>query len=77
MVTDIEKWSWSNDKEDIVIPRVDAIAIYLNGDGDIVIRQENPMGEDDAVIVMPMQHAEAFIAAIRGCIERIATDQQG
>lgn len=48
-------WGWHNkeDKDAIVVQSVQAIAVYTNPAGEIVIRQQDSGGEDDSVIVVP------------------------
>lgn len=60
---DALEFSWSDDSN-IVINRKYAIAVYDNTMGDIVIRYENPFGEDDVVIIN-MDDAPAIIAAMQ------------
>ena len=57
-------FSWS-DQRSIVVKRVDAIAVYKNGDGDLVIRQENPSGEGDKILVVPAQYAYTVLEAMQ------------
>ena len=57
-------FSWS-DQRSIVVKRVDAIAVYKNGDGDLVIRQENPSGEGDRIVVVPAQYAYTVLEAMQ------------
>ena len=57
-------FSWS-DPRSIVVKRVDAIAVYKNGDGDLVIRQENPTGEIDRIVVVPAQYAYTVLEAMQ------------
>jgi len=59
------KWHEQDAKESIVVPSVQAVAVYANTDGDIVIRQQNPMGEEDAVIVVPRSSVGAIIKALK------------
>ena len=61
------EFSWG-DKASVVIKRVDAIAVYTNPNGDIVIRQQDSMGEDDSVIVIPLDRVEELVQAI--CAEK-------
>lgn len=63
-------WDWhsAENKEDIVFPSVEALAIYLNEAGSIVIRQQDFLGEDDEVIVIPISHAESVIKALQDAI---------
>lgn len=63
-----QNWYWHNDheKEKTVIQHVDAIAVYVNNDNNIVIRQEDPMGSnEDKWIVVPRAQVETLIAAMR------------
>ncbi|RYF35091.1 MAG: hypothetical protein EOO21_04270 [Comamonadaceae bacterium] len=57
-------WDWSQ-KENVVVPAVEAVAVYTNPKGDIVIRQQDSMGEDDPVIVIPRARAKDLATAIR------------
>jgi len=57
-------FSWS-DPRSIVVKRVDAIAVYKNGDGDLVIRQENPTGEEDRIVIVPAQYAYTVLEAMQ------------
>lgn len=61
-------WTWYGedaDKEAVVVPSVQAIAVYTNPDGDIVIRQQDPMGQDDAVVVIPRAMVGRVVKALR------------
>ena len=49
----------------MVIPSVQAVAVYTNGNGDVVIRQEGWAGEDDSVIVIPVSLAQQVADAIK------------
>jgi hypothetical protein len=57
-------WFSDDAKQDVVIPSVQATAVYVNGDMDIVIRQQHPMGEEDAIIIIPRAQAKALAKAI-------------
>lgn len=65
-------WKWNDEasKELTVFPTVSAVAVYSNPDGDIVVRQEGHMGEDDAVIIIPRIHAAAVISAVQAELEQ-------
>jgi hypothetical protein len=58
-------FDWSEDRANIVVKPVEAIAVYKNDDGNIVIRQQDAMGDQDSFVVIPAQHAAKLIAAIR------------
>ena len=57
-------FSWS-DPRAVVVKRVDAIAVYKNHDGDLVIRQENPMGSEDKMVIVPAQYAYTVLEAMQ------------
>ena len=64
-------WSWHGEdaKDSTVFPTVSAVAVYTNTAGNIVIRQEGHMGEDDSVIIIPRVHAGAVISAMQAELE--------
>src|ERR1700675_2707746 len=43
-----EEFQWQPENEDIVVPEQNALAIYVNPWGQIVLRQEGEFREDDA-----------------------------
>lgn len=53
---------WAN--EDVIVREQQAIAVYPNGQGDVVIRQSGHLYEDDVWIVLGPQHAPALARAI-------------
>ena len=54
-----------NDSSDVVvIPRVEAVSVYGNDGGEIVIRQEHIFDGEDHFIVFPMCYATAITNAI-------------
>lgn len=61
-----KNWDWNaeDSQEDIIIKRVCAVAVYQNPSEDIVIRQEDPLGDEDQVLVIPKEYARALIKAI-------------
>ena len=61
-----KEWNWfgESEKDSVVVPAVQAIAVYSNQAGEIVIRQEDSVGGDDSVIVFPKSQAKAIIDAI-------------
>ena len=56
-------FSWS-DEALIVVKRVDAIAVYKNPQGDIVIRQETRAGSDDNIVLVPALDAYTVVESI-------------
>ena len=47
-----EQFDWAN-KRSVVVKRVDPIAIYVDSEGDIIIRQQHPDRPLDSVITIP------------------------
>lgn len=62
-----QNWSWysDEDKDSIVVKAVQAVAVYSNPDGEVVIRQQDAMGGDDSVIIIPKLYVPALIDAIK------------
>lgn len=58
-----KEFNWS-DRDSIVVRSVDAIAVYTNPDGEVVIRQQSRMGEEDQFIVIPLERVQDLIAAL-------------
>lgn len=59
------EFSWG-DKEDIVVRSVDAVAVYANQDGDVVIRRMADFQEqEDAIVVVPRNSVDALVKAIK------------
>jgi len=61
-----KEFNWfDQDQSDIVIPSVQAVAVYLNASLDVVIRQQDATGNDeDAVVIIPRSQAKALAKAI-------------
>ena len=57
-------FSWSDDSL-VVVKRVDAIAVYKNPEGDIVIRQESRGNDEDSRVVVPPQYAYTLVESIQ------------
>ncbi len=58
-------WNSQEANETIVIPSVAGVAVYRNPDGDVVIRQEDRIGGEDAFIVIPVTFVEQLILALQ------------
>jgi hypothetical protein len=56
-------FDWS-DADRVVVKRVDAIAVYRNAEGDLVIRQEG-RGGTDACVTVPARYAYTLIEALQ------------
>ena len=63
-MSEASDFSWS-DEALVVVRRVDAIAVYKNPEGDIVVRQERRSGGDDNVVVVPAQYAYSLVESIQ------------
>jgi hypothetical protein len=61
---DPAEFNWS-DRRALAVKRVCALAIYRSAEGDIVIRQEGPDGQEDTVVVIPLGFAASVIEAIQ------------
>ncbi len=57
-------FDWAN-PTDVVIRSVNAIAVYRNDDGDIVVRQQSRLGEEDTFIVVPENLVNGLIVALQ------------
>jgi hypothetical protein len=57
-----EPFDWSNDPA-IILTRRDAVAAYINGDGDICILQQR-YPDDDACVVQDAEYFAARVAAL-------------
>lgn len=60
-------WNWSGteEKESLVVKSVQAIAVYSNASGEIVIRQQSALGDEDSFIIIPRTNAAALVKAIK------------
>lgn len=67
-------WYSADTKDDIVVPSVQAIAVYLNSNSDICIRQQDSMDGEDAVIVIPRSQAKALAKAITEAAKPLRKD---
>lgn len=61
-----DEFDWRKDKDAVVVPRQEAVAVYINDAKDIVIRREKewPMEQDDVFIVIPRVSARRFVEAL-------------
>ncbi|WP_407122694.1 hypothetical protein [Bradyrhizobium sp. STM 3561] len=65
MEDDGVNFSWNDDDGAVVVQHQDAIAVYSNPRGDVVIRRQHRWDEDeDTVIVITRSQAPAVIKAI-------------
>ncbi|WP_432379659.1 hypothetical protein [Duganella sp. P38] len=63
-------WDWNSAsaRESLVLPRVDALAIYANSNGEIVLRQQGMDGNEDSIIIIPKSQAPEVVAAINNML---------
>ena len=59
-----EQFDWS-EKRSVVVKRVDPIAIYVDSEGDIIIRQQHAHSPVDSVITIPALHAQSVIEGLQ------------
>lgn len=65
-----DEFVWAPDESAVVFKTVQAVAVYKNTDGDIVIRQQaGPLDDDDAVIVIPRDRVPALASALKAELE--------
>lgn len=64
-------FNWTSSEEAVVFPTVQAVAVYTNPNGDIVIRQEAGSTDDeDSFVVIPKTHAVSLVSAIQRELDR-------
>lgn len=57
--------SWDDDEGVVIKPQL-GIAVYCNGSGEIVIRQQSgSRDDDDPFVYFPREHVKKIIAALR------------
>lgn len=62
-------FDWSNNA-DLVFPTTAAVAVYLNCDGDLVIRQQrDPYEDEDSVVIIPRERVPALLRKIASVAE--------
>lgn len=58
-------FDWEKDEDAVVLRSQAATAVYNNGSGDLVIRQEQRSDEsEENVVIIRKEHAQAFLDAI-------------
>ena len=62
----------NDDPSDIVIRAIEETRIYANEFNEIVIRQGRCYCDADVVVLIPAQHLEAVISAMRKAAEQAA-----
>lgn len=64
-------WDWLGDEErkSTVVRPVNAIAVYTNLNGDVVIRQQGEIGGEDSLVVAPKSAIQDLINALAAAIK--------
>lgn len=76
-MSDFKWWQDAENAGDVILPEQRALAIYPNGKGNIVLRQEAGWNDDeDAVILVCPQHAERVAHALLNCAREVRGQQQ-
>lgn len=57
-------FDWSKN-DSVVVPTMEGVAVYTDQDGDIVVRQQNIMGDEDAVVIISRGSAAKIAKAIQ------------
>lgn len=70
-----KQFDWS-DKESVVVQAVSAIAVYRNIDEDFVIRQQDTLGEEDSVIVIPQDRVMDILHAFQAEVNAMNEDAE-
>ena len=71
-------WSNAEDAEDIIMHSVQAVAVYLNAKGEVVIRQERDWSQDeDSFVHIPLQNIDALIAKLKEVSLSATNDNAG
>lgn len=68
-----EVWNWNDAAEsgEVVVESVQAVAVYVNTIGNIVIRQESSALEDeDSIVVIPKSGVKALIKALNATLKK-------
>jgi hypothetical protein len=65
---DEEQFDWSRENPCILVPSQDAVAVYHNPYGDVVIRREEAIDEEECFIVIGQRDVPALIERLRELI---------
>jgi hypothetical protein len=61
-----QDFDWNDAKDDLIVPSTQAVAVYLNTAGNIVIRQERDWnGDDDTFVVVPISAGQKLIEKLQ------------
>lgn len=62
-------WLEAEQSGEVCVGQQDRISAYVNGSGDIVIRQENPMEEGDSLVIVNPNNVKALISALKNTLK--------
>lgn len=61
---DLRDFSWTQDRDSIVLPEQPETAVYTNGKGFVVIRQNGWPDDEDAVVIIDPNNVRKLVAAM-------------
>lgn len=70
-----EEFKWT-DEDAICIPKVNAVAVYINPRKEIVIRQEGDYGNEDQLVIIPSMHVSTLIHKLNEAMKELAEIDQ-
>lgn len=63
-MSDLRDFSWTEDRDSVVLPEQPETACYTNGNGFVVIRQNGWPDDDDAVVIVDPNNVRKLAAAM-------------
>ena len=61
----MSEFNWhGEDADSVIVPQVQATAVYLNPNEDLVIRQQDILGEEDQLVIIPKIFLPKFLEKI-------------
>lgn len=64
------EFEWGKDADAVVFPTTSAVAVYVNGSGDLVIRQEaSEIGDHDDTVVVPRMFVSRLVEMIQALMK--------
>jgi len=68
----MDDFNWSENDE-VIVPSIQAVAVYRNSDGGVTIRQEADWNEEqDSFVYFPREYAKIIAQAILRAAEEVA-----
>jgi len=67
----MSSFEWHGEEKDssVVFSSVNAVAVYRNESGDLVLKQQGERGEDDDIIVIPEMFLPMVLSAINQAMQ--------